>query len=141
MYPNLKFAKPIFRKGMQQTIRIMSKIERKEHGKALQQLKLYKQLKFAWDNPKEDIRENIEELLKYIKAWKLMCYVLIGFNSTIEEDLYRIETLRSYNIDPYVMPYDKTKTYQQGLARYVNRKATFNSCTWTEYCETKGIEV
>ena len=28
MYPNLKFAKPIFRKGMQQTIRIMSKIER-----------------------------------------------------------------------------------------------------------------
>lgn len=110
------------------------RIFEREHGKALQQLKLYKQLKFAWDNPKEDIRENIEELLKYIKAWKLMCYVLIGFDSSMEEDLYRIETLRNYKIDPFVMPYNRFDNYQRGLARWVNHKAIFKTVSWDDYC-------
>jgi hypothetical protein len=117
------------------------RIFEREHGKALQQLKLHKQLKFAWDNPKDDLTGKIEELLKYIKAWRLMCYVLIGYDSTAEEDMYRIETLRNMKIDPFVMPYNKQDIYQNGLARWVNHKAIFKSVSWDDYCITKGIEV
>lgn len=47
----------------------------------------------------------IQLLSKYFKTSKLMCYVLIGFDSTREEDLYRIKKLKELKIDPYVMMY------------------------------------
>lgn len=104
-----------------------------EQGEALQELKLYKQLRFAWDNPNDDLTEKINELTQYIKPYKLMCYVLIGFNSTSREDQERVETLRSMKIDPFVMPYDKSDTYQRSYARYVNHKAIFKTVEWKDY--------
>lgn len=113
------------------------RIFKPEHGEALQKLRLHKQLKFAWDNPKENITKNIIELKEYIKAYKLMCYVLIGFDSTPEEDLYRVETLRELKIDPFVMPYNKTDPYQKRFARWVNHKAIFKTVEWNEYKKSR----
>ena len=62
-----------------------------------------------------------------------MCYVLIGYNSLPEEDLYRVEELRKLNIDPFVMPYNKKDKYQMNFARWVNRKELFKSCSFNEY--------
>ena len=62
-----------------------------DQGRALKRLKIHKQLHIAWDNPKEDLRENIRDLSKFIKPYKMMCYVLIGFKSSREEDLWRVE--------------------------------------------------
>jgi hypothetical protein len=47
---------------------------------------------------------------------------LIGFSTTPEEDLYRVELLRSYGVNPFVMAYNKQDKYQRDFARYVNRK-------------------
>ncbi|MBU2685743.1 MAG: hypothetical protein KKF27_21085, partial [Gammaproteobacteria bacterium] len=66
----------------------------KDMGEALQRLRIYKQLHIAWDNPKDDLTEKINLLTKYIKPSKIMCYVLIGYWSTPEEDLMRVEKLR-----------------------------------------------
>lgn len=101
-------------------------------------------IKFAWDNPKDDIHEKLELITSMIKPYKLMCYVLIGFpgNSTEETDLYRVETLRSYNVDPFVIPYNKYRLDQQRFARWVNRKELFKSVSWEEYKKNaiqKGI--
>jgi len=52
-------------------------------------------------------------MLRYIPTYKIMCYVLIGFNTTEEEDLYRIHRLRELKIDPFVMPYNKNDRYQK----------------------------
>ena len=60
-------------------------------------------------------------------------YVLIGYHSTEEEDLHRVETLRSYGCDPYVMPYDKFDDYQKKFTRWVNHKAIFKSVAWKDY--------
>lgn len=144
------FANPEWERSIEQLKKWNQKVDlqgfdvrifEREHGKALQELKIYKQLKFAWDNHKEDLTENIEELLEYIKPYKLMCYVLIGFDSSMEEDLYRIETLRNYKIDPFVMPYNRLDNYQKGLARWVNHKAVFKTVSWNDYCVNKGIMV
>ena len=109
-----------------------------DHGEALNKLKLHKQLKFAWDNPNEDLTPQINELTQYVRPYKLMCYVLIGFDSTPREDRDRVETLRNMKIDPFVMPYDKSDGYQQAYARYVNHKAVFKTVSWDDYCVTKG---
>ena len=109
------------------------RIFKPEHGEALKKLKLHKQLKFAWDNPNEDLTEKINELTQYIKPYKLMCYVLIGFDSTAREDQERVETLRSMKIDPFVMPYNKSDDYQRAYARYVNHKAIFKTVEWKDY--------
>ncbi len=54
---------------------------------ALNSLKLHKKIYIAWDFLKLDLRPQIKKVLQWIRPYKLMCYVLIGFNSTPEEDL------------------------------------------------------
>lgn len=111
-----------------------------EQGNALQSLKHRKAFKFAWDNPRERERvlNGVELLLDYIKPSKLMCYVLIGYWSTPDEDLERVMTLwEHYKIHSFAMPYNKFDKYQKDFARWVNNKIIFKSCTWQEYIEKK----
>jgi len=116
---------------------IDARIMDKEMATALNSLKHEKTIKFAWDNPKDDLREHLDLLVSVIKPYKLMCYVLIGFNSTEDDDLYRINTLwKEYKIVPFVMPFNKYDPYQRALARWANRKWLFKSCSWEDYKET-----
>jgi len=104
-----------------------------EMCQALNKLKHRKQIKIAWDDPAENILPHLKRALCYIHYWKLMCYVLIGYSSTEEEDLHRVETLRNLGIDPFVMPYDKSDLYQRSFARWVNHKAIFKKVPWEDY--------
>ncbi len=38
-----------------------------------------------------------------------MVYILVGFNTTFQEDMYRLEVIRGYGCDAFVMLYDKTE--------------------------------
>ena len=92
-----------------------------------------KRVHTAWDNPKIDLIPQFKELIKYIKPYKIMTYVLIGFDSTEEEDLMRVTKLWELKIDPFVMPYNKKDKYQKRFARWVNMKAVFKTVEWGEY--------
>ena len=92
----------------------------------------------AWDNPKDNIPEKIKYLIPKNKRYKFMFYVLIGFSTTKEEDLYRVNMLSELGVNPYVMPYNKSNNYQRHFARWVNHKAVFNSCTFQEYLGGKN---
>lgn len=104
-------------------------------ARLLSKVRLRKQIHFAFDDVtlEQEVRRGIEILLKHMPASRLMLYVLIGWNSDEVEDLYRLDILRTYRIDPFVMPYDKNDPYQADLARYANHKATFWSTPWHEY--------
>ena len=116
-------------------VRIMTE----EQAYWLNQLKHHKQIHIAWDNPKDNILPRIQEMIKHIKPYKIMCYVLIGYWSTHEEDIYRIEKLKELKIDPFVMPYDKKDIRQKRLARWVNNKIIFNKCDkFEDYDEKLG---
>jgi hypothetical protein len=58
-----------------------------------------------------------------------MVYVLTNFNSTMEENLHRIYTLRDLGYDPYVMIYNKPQAPKEirYLQRWCNGKAIFKS--------------
>lgn len=110
-------------------VRIMNE----EQAFWLNKLKHLKQIHIAWDFPKIDLVPQITEMTKHVKPYKIMCYVLIGFDSTPEQDLYRVEKLREMKIDPFVMPFKKSDPYQKRFARWVNHKAIFKTVKWSEY--------
>lgn len=89
-------------------------------------------LHFAWDNPKENLAPLFEKFSKGFrrKSNKGMVYVLTNFDSTLDEDLYRIYSLRDLGFDPYVMVYDKPNAPKQirHLQRWCNNKIIFKSC-------------
>ena len=66
-------------------------------------------LHFAWDNPKDDLEGKFRNFAQGFRRKSNigMVYCLTNFNSTMEENLYRIYTLRDMGYDPYVMVYNK----------------------------------
>ncbi len=96
-----------------------------------------KQFKIAWDNPAEDMEYKLVHVTAIIPARKLMCYVLIGYNSTPAEDMFRIQTLKKLRIDSFVMPYKRGDLYQDMFSQWVNRKAVFKTKTWKQYQQRK----
>ena len=58
-----------------------------------------------------------------------MVYCLTNFNSTIDEDLYRIYTLRDLGFDPFVMVYNKPNAPKEilRLQRWCNNKIIFKA--------------
>lgn len=92
-----------------------------------------KQIHFAWDRyqDKKRILQKFE-MFKNITKWprqKMTVYVLCGFDTTIEQDLERIYTLRDMGYTPYVMIYDK-QSLKRGsdlkkLQRWVNSRFAF----------------
>ena len=91
-----------------------------------------KDLHFAWDNPKDDLEGKFRYFAKRFKRKTNigMVYCLTNFNSTMEENLYRIYTLRDLGFDPYVMIYDKPNApiEVRDLQRWCNNKIIFKKC-------------
>ena len=89
-------------------------------------------LHFAWDNPKDDLEEKFRNFANGFRRKSNigMVYCLTNFNSTMEENLYRIYTLRDMGYDPYVMVYDKPHAPKEikMLQRWCNNKIIFKSC-------------
>ncbi len=123
-------------------VRIMNE----EQAYHLNKLRLRKSIHIAWDLPEIDLTEKLREVAQYIKPYKLMCYILVGFNSSMEQDIYRIERCREIGIKPYVMPYrdyeNKTKPsqYARDLAQYVNKPMIFKSCRFEDFSPRKGFK-
>ena len=89
-------------------------------------------LHFAWDNPKDDLERKFRNFANGFRRKSNigMVYCLTNFNSTMEENLYRIYTLRDMGYDPYVMIYDKPHAPKEikMLQRWCNNKIIFKSC-------------
>lgn len=103
-----------------------------------------KNLHFAWDNPEADLREKFAQYALKAKHKPHgsfgTVYLLTNFNSTMEENLYRIYTLRDLKYDPYVMVYDKPHAPKKirDLQRWCNNKIIFKSCRkFEDYCSGK----
>lgn len=110
-------------------IRLMTK----EKAKMIRQIKI-KNIHFAWDRygDKEKVIP-IFRMFKELTGWdkrKLTVYVLTNFDTTIEQDLERIYTLRGLGYWPYVMVYDKEHTRPtdtvRRIQRWVNMRAVFD---------------
>jgi len=92
-----------------------------------------KRIHMAWDQPDQDLTEEFKRFSECYsrksESGKVV-YVLTNYNSTIEQDLHRIYTLRDLKYDPYVMLYDKEHADQQhkDLQRWVNNRMIWRKC-------------
>ncbi len=96
----------------------------------------FKQVHFAWDRIKDEssIMNGIQTCLDAgIMPYQMAFFVLIGYDTTHEENLYRVEWLKSIGCDPFVMPIDDKDIYQNRFARWVNNRAVFHSTDWENY--------
>ena len=108
------------------------RLTNEENIKALNRIKT-KMIHFAWDNPADDLRAKFEKFneLTDIKDYrKKSVYILTNFNSTIEQDLHRIYTLRDMGFNPYVMVYNRSKAPKEirKLQRWCNNRIIFAKC-------------
>ena len=106
-----------------------------EKCEALGGLKQYKSKRFktAWDNPKEDLLPKLKMLADIVRPGRITCYVLIGWDSTQTEDMYRVMKLRELGFNPFVMQFLKGDLYQDMFARWVNIKTIFRTKTFEQY--------
>lgn len=100
-----------------------------ENTKAIQKIKL-KCIHFAWDRPKDE-KSIVPKLKRFkevtgIRDRDAIVYVLTNYDTTFEEDLYRVYTIRDIGMTPYVMIYNKDKTKRtdpvRRLQSWVNNK-------------------
>lgn len=104
-------------------------------AKALGEVKHLRSLHYAWDlmGFEKQVMEGIKTLSNHIKPYRHMCFVLVGFNTTFEEDMYRFRKLRELNVDPFIMIYNQKEDRRlKHFARWVNSRI-YKSCKWEEY--------
>lgn len=109
-------------------IRLMTE----EKAELIKQMKI-KELHFAWDRYEDkDIivpKFKMFKEITQIDIRKLIVFVLCNFDTTIEQDLERIYTLRDLGYWAYVMLYDKEHIPKNSklrkMARWVNMRSVF----------------
>lgn len=123
-------------------IRIMDS----DQAAALNSLKIKHGIHIAWDLPNIDLTERLQMLSTHIKTYKIVCYVLIGFNSTPSQDLFRLRTLKRLGILPFVQPYRDylnkrvPSQYEKDLAHWANRAWLFKSIDFLDLQPRKGFK-
>lgn len=113
-------------------------------AKALSEVKHLRSITYAWDmiHSEQPVTEGISTLSKFIKPWRHLTYMLAGFRSSFDEDVYRFRKLADLGVSPYVMIYkgnegnqlgDYEKLRLQHFARYVNGRIYKTGAKFGEY--------
>lgn len=104
---------------------------------ALKRTRFQGSIHFAWDRMKDE--KKIMGGLRLLKLFAIRgqrVYVLIGYDTTREEDLYRCQKIIDYHQDPYIMPY-QSKPEDRGFKRFIDsfmwRKYKTIEQAWLDY--------
>lgn len=100
-----------------------------------------KMIHFAFDDIKQE--KSIIKGLKLFKKisnipeYKTGIYILTNFNTSHEQDLYRVKVVQELGYRPYIMIYNKTTAPQitKGLQRWANNKLIYygSGRVWEKY--------
>jgi len=93
---------------------------------------------FAWDlMPNSDkIIEGLQNMLNAgVTERRLIVYVLVGYNTTHEEDLYRVNKIIEMGMDPYIMRYNHRKDdkFLNALKEWCNGVMIRKTCDFSEF--------
>lgn len=95
-----------------------------------------KTINFAFDDLRyeKQFREGVKLLDRHgIKPRHLSVYMLVGYNTTREQDIKRFRIMETLDVYPYVMRFNRTKdAWLRHFARYVNRKY-YEFIEWDKY--------
>lgn len=88
---------------------------------------------FAWDNPKEDLRQYLDRFAERSRIKdhrRKIVYILTNYNSSHEEDLYRVYEVERRGYDADVRIYDKPHAplITLRLQRWCNNRFVHGAC-------------
>jgi len=87
----------------------------------------------AWDRLNDEplILRGIQNLISMgIPPRRIRVYMLVGFNTTIAEDQYRFDKLRTLGVYPFIMPYDNKP---HPMKRWGQRPALFKKISYEKW--------
>lgn len=108
----------------------------------IKKLKL-KGIHFAFDRweDKDIVEPKLRQFVKqtgyYRSGGKVMVYILVNFNTSLEQDIYRIQLCRELGVSPYPMIYDKEHCdpIYRKLQRWCSNFIFWSVPTFEEYLE------
>lgn len=118
----------------------------------LSKLRYKRQISFSFDymNIETEFRRGMAYIQEAgIRMSKIMVFLLVGFNTNLQEDLERIEIVKSYGASPFVMKYQqidkiepiikRDKNELKELARWINQPHGFYKVmTFLEFLQTSS---
>lgn len=103
-----------------------------EKADALKRTKFQGKIHYAWDQIEDE-----KEILRGLTiAPKGHVYVLIGYNTSMEEDIHRCQKIVDLGHDPYIMPYNqskKEKIFKRFIDSFMWRKYRTIEKAWRQY--------
>lgn len=95
-----------------------------EIAQALSEVHHLRSLHYAWDlmGFEKQVLDGIKVMSQFIPESKHMCFCLVGFNTSFEEDMYRVKKLLELGVRPYIMRYNERRDDLRlnHFARWIN---------------------
>lgn len=110
-----------------------------EKTDALKKTKFNGGIHFAWDRMEDEqqIIRGLKLLNKYhLRSTSNMVYILIGYDTTPDEDIYRCQVINDYGLVTYPMPFVKneyTKRFKRFMNLYYYRNYPTIEKAWKQY--------
>ena len=116
-----------------------------KHARIISKMKVDGDYIFALDDPKliETFRKKMWLIEKYFSyTWRVKFYVMIGYNTTLKEDMQRIKFLYSYKVLPYIMRHENYrnspyKNFYIDLAAFCNQPFFFKKMDFQHFMEVR----
>lgn len=117
----------------------------KKNLELLSRLNYFGDYLFSFDIPRQAgiITQKAALVQKYINSpWRLKMCVLIGYNSTLGEDVGRVKWCKDRQILPYIMRYEKCweseyRDFYIDLAAWVNQPSHFKKTTFEQFINVR----
>jgi hypothetical protein len=103
-----------------------------EKAEALRKTRFQGKIHYAWDR----MQDEAAILRGLAIAPRGHVYVLIGYDTTEEQDLYRCQKIIDHGHDPYIMPYNQSKTekrFKRFIDTFMWRKYKTMQEAWDNY--------
>ncbi len=116
-----------------------------EKAKLLTELDYDGEFIFAFDRPndKKIIENNLKKIwMPLVKDWQTKFFVLVGFDTTLKQDLDRVYFLRKYKCLPYIMRHSncyssKHRPFYTDLAAWCNQPGLFKNMPFKEFIKRR----
>lgn len=99
---------------------------------------------FAFDrvNDKSIIEKNLKIWQPLVKDWKTKFFVLVGFDTTLEQDLERVYFLKKHRCLPYIMRHSNCylsfhRPFYTDLAAWCNQPGLFKNLSFKEFLKRR----
>jgi|TARA_Y100000310_G_scaffold321433_1_gene379051 hypothetical protein len=101
-------------------------------------LKFTDGLRFSFDHPslEKAIRAKVKLLRKFYKRKYILFYILVGYDTTFEEDIHRLQVIKELGCRAYIMRHENTpreKRYIR-MAQWANQFWTFGKFDFETFC-------